>query len=63
MWNNKAFTKKFFNDLPPEQGGPDLFDTDKVQDRGLVQASLDFIMLRACTNRGGMAVATGLTEQ
>ena len=63
MWNNKAFTKKFFNDLPPEQGGPDLFDTDKVQDRGLVQASLDFIMLRAVTNRGGMAVATGLTEQ
>ena len=63
MYGNKCWTKKLLNEKPPEQGGPDLFSIDKVQDRGLFQASLDFIYLRAVTNRAGMFLATGLTQQ
>lgn len=63
MYGNKCWTKKLLNEKPPEQGGPDLFSIDKVQDRGLLQASLDFIYLRATTNRAGMGLATGLTQQ
>jgi len=62
-WNKKVFTKKMLSDKPPAEGGPDIFSVDKVQDRSLVQASLNFIYFRACTNRAGMGVATGLTEQ
>lgn len=63
LWANDAFTKKLFNEKPPEQGGPDLFSIDKVQDRGLLQASLDFIYSRVTTNRAAMSLATGLTQQ
>jgi hypothetical protein len=62
-WNNKVFTKKMLSDKPPAEGGPDIFAVDKVQDRGLVQASLNFVYLRACTNRAGMGAAFSLTEQ
>lgn len=62
-WNDKVSTKKMLSDKPPAEGGPDIFSTDKVQDRSLVQASLNFIYFRACTNRAGMAIASGLTEQ
>lgn len=63
MYANSAWTKKLLNEKPPEQGGPDLFSIDKVQDRGLLQASIDFIYFRATTNRAAMGLATGLTQQ
>lgn len=63
IYNDRAWQKKQLNDKPAEQGGPDLFDLDKVQDRGLQQASLDFILLLATTNRAGMGIAVGLTQQ
>ena len=63
MYANKSWTKKLLNEKPAEQGGPDLFSIDKVQDRGLLQASIDFIYLRAVTNRANMGIATGLTQQ
>jgi hypothetical protein len=63
MYNDKSWTKKLLNDKPAEQGGPDLFDLDKVQDRGLIQASLDFILMLSTTNRAGMGIAVGLTQQ
>lgn len=62
-WNNKVYTKKMLSDKPPAEGGPDIFSVDKVQDRGLVQASLNFIYFRVCTNRAGMGYASNLTEQ
>ena len=63
MYGNKCWTKKLLNEKPPEQGGPDLFSIDKVQDRGLLQASIDFIYFRAVTNRAGMFLALGNTQQ
>jgi hypothetical protein len=60
---SKAFRKKLLNEKPDEQGSPDLFSIDKVQDRGLLQASLDFFPLHAVTNRAAMSIATGLTQQ
>ena len=63
MWANSAWTKKFLNDKPAEEGGPDMFDVDKAQDRSIMQASLDFIYFRACTNRGGMGIALTCVEQ
>lgn len=62
-WNRKVFTKKMLSDKPPAEGGPDIFSIDKVQDRSLVQASLNFIYFRCVTNRAGMGIASGLTEQ
>ena len=63
IYNDKSWQRKLLNVKPPEQGGPDLFDLDKVQDRGLQQASLDFILFLATTNRAGMGLAYGLTQQ
>ena len=63
MWGNSAWTKKFLNDKPAEEGGPDMFDVDKAQDRSVMQASLDFVYFRACTNRAGMGIALTNTEQ
>lgn len=63
MWKSSAFTQKFLNAKPDEQGGPDLFSTDKVENRGLMQASLDFIYLRACTSRAALAISSGNSEQ
>lgn len=63
IYNDRAWQRKLLNVKPPEQGGPDLFDLDKVQDRGLQQASLDFILFLATTNRAGMGLAYGVTQQ
>lgn len=63
MYNNEVWTRKLLNEKPPEQGGPDLFSIDKVQDRGLLQASLDFILLLATTNRAGMGISLSNTQQ
>lgn len=63
MWGNSAYTKKFLNDKPAEEGGPDMFDVDKAQDRSIMQASLDFIYYRAVVNRAGMGVALTNAEQ
>ncbi len=62
-WNNAVFTKKLLSDKPPAEGGPDFFSLDKVQDRSLVQASMNFIYFRCTTNRAGMFIASNLTEQ
>lgn len=63
IYNDRAWQRKLMNVKPDEQGGPDLFDLDKVQDRGLQQASLDFILFLATTNRAGMGLAYANTQQ
>jgi hypothetical protein len=61
-WNNDAIGKKVLSDKPDYEGGPDIFSLDKVQDKGAVAASFDFIYARICNARRGLAYAANLTE-
>lgn len=61
-WNNECFGKKVLSDKPDYEGGPAMFELDKVQDRGAYAASYNFVYARICTNRAGMGYASGLTE-
>lgn len=61
-WNNDAYSKKVLSDKPSENGGPDIFSLDKVQDKGAVVASFDFIYARVVNSRRGMGYLSNLTE-
>ena len=61
-WNNDALGKKVLSDKPDYEGGPDIFSLDKVQDKGAVAASFDFIYARICNSRRALGYASGLTE-
>lgn len=61
-WNSDAIGKKVLSDKPDYEGGPDIFSLDKVQDKGAVVASFDFIYARICNARRGLGYASGLTE-
>lgn len=60
---NDVYRKRLLSDKPAPDGTPSMFSLDKVQDRNSMAASIDFMYFRCVNNRGGMAVATGLTEQ
>lgn len=60
---NDVYRKRVVSDKPTMDGGPSMFSLDKVQDKGSVAASINFIYFRAVNNRAGMGIATGLTEQ
>ncbi len=62
-WAKEAYCKKVLSDKPAEDGGPDIFSLDKVQDRGAFAASFDFIYMRPVNSRGALGYASGLTEQ
>lgn len=62
-WNNEVYRKRVLSDTPSYTGGPGMFSIDKVQDKSALQASVNFIMFRACNNRAGMGLAYGNTEQ
>lgn len=62
-WNKDALGKKVLSDKPDYEGGPDIFSLDKVQDKGAVVASFDFIYARVVNNRRGLAYSANHTEQ
>lgn len=61
-WNNECISKKVLSDKPDYEGGPNIFSLDKVQDKGAIAASYDFIYARIWSNRAGTGYASGLTE-
>lgn len=63
LYDSEAFTKLELGDIPSEDGGPDLFDIDKLPNQNIWAASLNFAYLRATTNRAALAAFSGLTEQ
>ncbi len=62
-WNSDAYSKKVLSDKPDYEGGPSMFELDKVQDRGAYAASYNFIYAKIATNRAGTGYASSLTEQ
>lgn len=62
-WNSNCITRKLLSDMPDYEGGPSMFELDKVQDRGGYSASFNFIHLKACTNRAGVGYLSSLQEQ
>jgi hypothetical protein len=63
IYDSEAFTKLELGDIPSENGGPDLFDIDKLPNQNQWASSINFAYLRATTNRAALAVCSGLTEQ
>ena len=61
-WNDECIAKKVLSDKPDYEGGPNIFSLDKVQDKGAIAASYDFIYARVWTNRAGCGYASSLTE-
>ena len=61
-YNSDVISKKVLSDKPDYEGGPSMFELDKVQDRGAYAASLNFIYARVWTNRAGSGYASNLTE-
>jgi len=61
-WNSDCITKRVLSDKPDYEGGPSMFELDKVQDRGAYAASYNFVYARIWTNRGGTGYASNLTE-
>ena len=62
-WNVDCVTQKILSDKPDYEGGPSMFDLDKVQDRGAYAASYNFVYARIWTNRAGTGYLANLTEQ
>ena len=63
LFDSAAFTKLELGDLPSEDGGPDLFDIDKLPNQNVWAASLNYAYLRATLNRAAIACFANLTEQ
>lgn len=63
LYDSEVYTKLELGDLPSEDGGPDLFEIDKLPNQNLWAASLNYAYLRACTNRAAVACFANLTEQ
>lgn len=61
-WNNDCISQKILSDKPDYEGGPSMFDLDKVQDRGAYAASYNFVYARIWTNRAGTGYLANLTE-
>lgn len=63
LYDSEVFTKLELGDLPGENGGPDLFEIDKLPNQNIWASSLNYAYLRATTNRAAIACFSGLTEQ
>ena len=63
LYDSEVYTKLELGDLPSEDGGPDLFEIDKLPNQNIWAASLNYAYLRAVTNRAAVACYSGLTEQ
>lgn len=62
-YDSEVYTKLELGDLPSENGGPDLFEIDKLPNVDQWVNALNYAYLRACTNRAAVACLSGLTEQ
>jgi hypothetical protein len=62
-WNSDCIGQKLLSDKPDYEGGPSMFDLDKVQDRGAYAASYNFVYAKIWSNRAGTGYLSGLTEQ
>lgn len=62
-WNSDCIAKKVLSDKPDYEGGPSIFELDKVQDRGAYAASYNFVYAKVWSNRAGTGYASSLTEQ
>ncbi len=62
-YDSEVVTKLELGDLPSEDGGPDLFEVDKLPNQDRYAAALNHARLHACTNRAAVAACTALTEQ
>ena len=63
LYDSDAYTKLELGDLPSENGGPDLFEIDKIPNQDQYMAALNYAYLRATLNRAAIACFSGLTEQ
>ncbi len=63
LYDSEAFTKLELTDLPSENGGPDLFEIDKLPNQNIWASSLNYVYLRATLNRAAIACFSALTEQ
>lgn len=63
LYDSEVVTKLELGDLPSENGGPDLFQIDKLPNQDQYAASINHARLHACTNRAAVACFSGLTEQ
>jgi hypothetical protein len=63
LYDSDVFTKLELGDLPGENGGPDMFEIDKLPNQNIWASSLNYAYLRATTNRAAIACFSGLTEQ
>jgi len=63
IYDSEVFTKLELGDLPSENGGPDMFEIDKLPNQNIWASSLNYAYLRATTNRAGIACVANLTEQ
>lgn len=63
LYDSDAYTKLELGDLPSEDGGPDLFDIDKLPNQNIWAASLNYAYLRAVLNRAAISCFSSLTEQ
>jgi hypothetical protein len=63
LYDSEAVTKLELGDLPSDNGGPDLFQVDKLPNQDQYAASINHARLHACTNRAAVACFTGLAEQ
>jgi len=63
LYDSEAFTKLELGDIPSENGGPDLFEIDKLPNQNVWAASLNFAYLRATLNRAAISCFANLTEQ
>jgi hypothetical protein len=63
LYDSEVVTKLELGDLPSEDGGPDLFEIDKLPNQNIWAASLNYAYLRACTNRAAVVCYSGLSEQ
>ena len=63
LYDSEAFTQLQLGDIPSENGGPDLFEIDKLPNQNMWASSLNWAYLRATTNRAALACFSGLTEQ
>ncbi len=63
LFDSEAYTKLTLGDIPSENGGPDLFEIDKLPNQNIWVNSLNFAYLRAVLNRAAIAVFSSLMEQ
>lgn len=63
VFDGDVVTTLSLGDIPSENGGPDLFEVNKLPNQDQYAASINHARFLACTNRAAVACITSLTEQ